>query len=524
MKLYALINSNWLEWPLAIREEMAERHSVCQLRGLVTGERHVYERVRQKCRAGHDHVEWLDDLERQWLATPYDHRRIAHYEELLGVKTIKRIIIADRQIGHGFITGGNIPRTPLVEICRDYEMVRRYVVNMLDYLADEFTTNKPDLILTHAVAGAHTFAAGCLAEVFGVPFVQLASTRIGSSVVMERNTITTLSDVQATYHAAIHDQSVVEECRNDAAAYLQEFRQSYSVPLYAERGQFEAKKNLLVQKLLRNFLADLLGSVEAMVRRQPTPLRKQSRPRLGAFRASKWFAARRALSDNSFVSGSALPFGDFAYFPLHVDPEASTMVLSPGHTDQRAVLEMIAKQLPLGWNLVVKEHHPMLGFRPRGFYASLKTIPGVVLVSPFEDGMDLLRRSSLVTTITGTIGWEALLVGKPLVVFGETHYAAIKEGLVRCPNLQQLDEAIAQALSLPPASDEHLVLFIASLLKHSIDFPGTLIWDRQTAELVRQNKNIVTNLCDELDKRLDAHDPTGFFRQNRFCRQRVGQR
>jgi hypothetical protein len=38
------------------------------------------------------------------------------------------------------------------------------------------------------------------------------------------------------------------------------------------------------------------------------------------------------------------------------DPESSTMVLAEKHTDQMAVIEAIAKSMPVGMRLVVKEH------------------------------------------------------------------------------------------------------------------------------------------------------------------------
>ena len=58
---------------------------------------------------------------------------------------------------------------------------------------------------------------------------------------------------------------------------------------------------------------------------------------------------------------------NYIYYPLHVDPKLSTMVLSPYHTNQLAIIESLAKNIPPHFYLVVKEHFPMIGFRPKDF-------------------------------------------------------------------------------------------------------------------------------------------------------------
>ena len=74
----------------------------------------------------------------------------------------------------------------------------------------------------------------------------------------------------------------------------------------------------------------------------------------------------------------------YVYFPLQVDPESSTMVISPMHTDQLSVIESLAKSLPADMILVVKEHLPMLGCRKLEFYRRIMEMPRVVLVNPFQ--------------------------------------------------------------------------------------------------------------------------------------------
>jgi hypothetical protein len=193
-----------------------------------------------------------------------------------------------------------------------------------------------------------------------------------------------------------------------------------------------------------------------------------------------------------------LPERDFAYFPLHVDPEASTMVAAPMHTDQLAVVEAVAKSLPMGLNLVVKEHIPMCGLRPPGFYERLGRMPGVVLASPLEHGASLVNRSELACVITGTAGWEALLLGKPALVIGKAFYDVIGQGVVRCSSLEKLPDAVECALKTDPADDKRLALYVASILKNAFEFPTEALWGKVTPKTIEDHSGVLRHLCDRI--------------------------
>jgi hypothetical protein len=204
------------------------------------------------------------------------------------------------------------------------------------------------------------------------------------------------------------------------------------------------------------------------------------------------------LRNATFEALGYSPSGPFAYYPLHFDPEASTIVSAPMHTNQFAVVEALVKSLPLGMSLLVKEHTPNLGERPAGFYASLKKLPGVVLVSPFESSLSLIKGAAFTCVINGTAGWEAIQLGKPTIVIGQPHYVVLKEGFVRCPDLSSLPEAVHQVLSLSPVNEERLLLYIAALLDQSFDFPANLRVGAVTEETVRQQPQVLSSICDRI--------------------------
>jgi len=166
----------------------------------------------------------------------------------------------------------------------------------------------------------------------------------------------------------------------------------------------------------------------------------------------------------------------YIYYPLHVDPEASTMVLAPHHTDQLSVIEALSKNAPAEMQIVVKEHGPMLGMRPSGFYETIASMPRVVVVPPSYDGLDLIKKSALVVVITGTAGWEAMRLGVPVLIAGDSPYRVINEGFVYERCLSRFSHAIECALNAAPATDKKITTYLAAARYQSFDFDSDLLW------------------------------------------------
>ncbi len=113
----------------------------------------------------------------------------------------------------------------------------------------------------------------------------------------------------------------------------------------------------------------------------------------------------------------------FVYFPLHLQPEATTSPMGGVFVDQYWAVELLARVLPAGWIIVVKEHPVQrMSKRDYGFYQRIGRMHNVRLVSRSTDTFMLNERSRVVATITGTAGWEAIFLGKPVLVFGNAYY------------------------------------------------------------------------------------------------------
>jgi hypothetical protein len=126
----------------------------------------------------------------------------------------------------------------------------------------------------------------------------------------------------------------------------------------------------------------------------------------------------RRLVQTPTVPLAALADKPFVYYPLHAEPEAAVHQLSPEFFFQLESIAALARDLPAGIPLAVKETFFAIGRRPRDFYAQLAEFKNVVLLNVEELGLEVVRRAAAVATITGTGGFEAAVLGKPVISFG----------------------------------------------------------------------------------------------------------
>lgn len=142
----------------------------------------------------------------------------------------------------------------------------------------------------------------------------------------------------------------------------------------------------------------------------------------------------------------------YIYLPLHKQPECSTNAMGGAFVDQHMVVDMVSRALPDGWKVYVKES-PVQWVGPRahlgryqGYYSRMAENQNVKIVPTNVSTYKLLNNAQAVATVTGTAAWEAVLRGKPALVFGYIWYMYC-DGIFRISNMQQCDSAIQKIAS-----------------------------------------------------------------------------
>lgn len=123
----------------------------------------------------------------------------------------------------------------------------------------------------------------------------------------------------------------------------------------------------------------------------------------------------------------------FYIFGLHLQPEATTLPAGGIYNDQLLAIRLLSQCLPEDTYLYVKEHpsywkqkgrlESVYESRTIDFYKEIKKLRNVRLIDHKIPSKVLVEKCVAVVTVTGTIGFEALFMGKPVLCFGETFYS-----------------------------------------------------------------------------------------------------
>lgn len=322
------------------------------------------------------------------------------WEAKLGVP-LNRLAVGNRHLGPGFALAGPLqPRSPAARAGYD-AMLAGYVA-ALDGWERALAEKGIGLVLNGPPEAAR------LAAVRGIPYRTLAGARVANR-----------------YYWATDERLA---CPGLASAYAT----GEDAPAEAIGAPYAAHQAIRTGYFERAAWRGLAVDAATMVARHAYGrLRGHQRVRtgyaLGDDLAVLWRRRReiRRLTGPGVVRLADLADKPFVLFALQVEPEVSIGVLSPEFFFQHAAIAAIARDLPAGVTLAVKEalHGP--GRRPFGFYDQIAALKNVVLLDMREPGIEAARQAAAVATVTGTIGLEAAVAGTPVIAFGRHNLYAL---------------------------------------------------------------------------------------------------
>lgn len=207
-------------------------------------------------------------------------------------------------------------------------------------------------------------------------------------------------------HLLRHPELIREESYRAADAFLEQYldRPDHSAYASVHRKMISGNSPFSPSRYL-GMLGDLWRgrSREINVRRQ-----------LAMIRNRMWL--RRNLT-------TQIPTEPYIAFFLQHSPEATTFSEVPRWAQQDVVIQRIALAAPAGLKVLVKEHPRTFGLRGEAFFDRLARLPNVVLCHPGVDNFSLLSNCEAVVALTGSVGLEGVLFGKPVFTLGRPFYS-----------------------------------------------------------------------------------------------------
>jgi hypothetical protein len=500
--MLVLFAPKFKEFGVDIFNELLRKCPGIKIGGVCTGGNTVVNHVKNNIKNDLLCLDDIEELEIQWLSVPdseIDYEYLADIDKRYGYGVVGEVITADRRVGLGLVRGGGTrPDRVGDEIFNNpSKSIQKYIQGLFRYLEGLLDKYKFESVFCYAVAGAPAVAIALICKAKSIKFTRFSVTRIGDGFIIDSDYKGRLAPISERFYS---NELLDKEYIDKAEVFLENYRNKPVNPDYMNYSHAIIKKNKLLPLSIKIAIYAL-----ALIFKPLLLSNYRDRISLIGFKRKafelleEW---RKVRFDHSIFDND-IPTTKYLYYPLHVDPEASTMVMSPMHTDQLSVIEALSKSLPGDMILVVKEHLPMLGKRPKRFYEQIKRMPRVKLVSPSINAHDLINSSEGVAVITGTAAFEAVLLGKKAIVIGDSPYLSIKSGLIYQPCLYSLPSTIRKLNDSKYPNDIELVRFIACCFIESFSMNSSFLWGKYSTHKIDELKLAIDCIVSHIIKMID---------------------
>lgn len=328
-------------------------------------------------------------------------------EERYG-ETFSMISSYDRALGKGYLF--NADRHP--DIIRSWwpnERKLRYLLGDFLYYEHLMDMHAPDLVV-----GFPGKVATLVARYHDATTLSISTARFGEKYMWVENEH--LENSHMTESLKQNLVRVAEDGEFSDIDYMQltESKVAHSRIDYSYGSAFM----FAMRRTLREAQGRVRTAASGVIRR------KKLAPRVG-YRFLGWVPSRlRRPYIYRYIAKHGVAPAEFkgrriVYVPLHLEPEVALLSVSPEFNNSMELIAWVSKSVSADTVLVVKEQPFSYGIRSRHFYDNLRRIGNVFLAHPSTHPWEWIRASSLVATITGTTGIEAVYFERPVLSFGK---------------------------------------------------------------------------------------------------------
>ncbi len=166
------------------------------------------------------------------------------------------------------------------------------------------------------------------------------------------------------------------------------------------------------------------------------------------------------------------------FYPLNSEPEIAISIHSRNHQNQIETIRRISQSIPLDWILVVKEHPRSVGIRSLKYYKKILEIPNVYFFKNTESIRHCIDKSDAVCTLTGFIGFEALVQKKPVILLGDSFYSSLHGKMIKkIDDMNEFYSKFQELLLNYEYSEKHLISLISAHFEYGdkIDIYKTIL-------------------------------------------------
>lgn len=413
-----------------------------------------------------------------------DFQRLRDYERRIGDPVLWNALVADRRIYLG--------KKATLE--QDYksrfndEQMMAILQVALDEMTALFDRFKPDAVVGFICVTIGEYLAYLIAKDRKIPLINLRPTRIKNYFYAGESVQEPSENLTRAYYRILKD-GIPETLKAETCTYLEEVRKTTAM----YEGVVPGGKKLAAITAEASHGGNPISKLAASVKRCMAELYLY---KLGRFRYDNshrgvfyplWFAkikrpVRVSLTETClrkhYVTREDLSRLDYVFFPLHKEPEVTLLVYSRPYLNQIEIIRGLARSLPVGMKLVIKDHPAGLGYHPVSYFRKILRIPNVVFAPYWMKSRDLVENAKLVAVISGSIALEALMMRRPVIHFGRVPFGCMPETMIRLiANLDDLAIQVKDLLQNHAHDENALIAYIVAVMQSSVpvDFYSVLL-------------------------------------------------
>ncbi|MSR78477.1 MAG: hypothetical protein EXS63_09710 [Candidatus Omnitrophica bacterium] len=384
---------------------------------------------------------YSDFLKQHKIGAPADLAFLKQKEPDLGFPNLTSYIACDRLVS----------KLPYQKALRILELCIRFVEESLDQA-------QPDLIIMDDVCCMLSYLIYKIGKKRNIPVWSIGTLKLDDRISIYDDCLDQRKKIESAYQDS--PSPLPDPQRKIAAEWLQNYTDHYKPLSYL---QYKAKAPALNLDALSKFISFTCERLKDPLDFTYFPWSEIASRKIKRVWRHTWGRLLKLFEEPSAQD-------QYVYFPLQAQPERTTLVLAPYYLDQITLIENIAKSLPIGYKLYVKEHPIAVGRRPLSDYQRIRKIFNVRLIRTEFPNNELIKNSSCVVTISNTVGLEAIFFEKPLVVLGEVFYNFYR-GILYADNVKDLPGKIREGIFSWKSDREDLYRMITALWEGS--YPGT---------------------------------------------------
>lgn len=411
-----------------------------------------------------------------------DIASLMRYEKKIGRPFLWNALVADRRIYFGKKYAYNQDYRPRFS----HERMLSILQVGLKQMEDFFNETKPNFIVSFQCVTLGEYLSYLFARSRNIPILNLRPMRIKNYFYAGENIMEPSDFLKKTYEQFLKN-GIDTSLREEASEYLQEVQKTHAMyegvvpPSNKPPDRGNSKKKGLNLLNLKSLLKLLIGEYKYRFGeyRDDNHISGYIGPLVGQGIVRPWRArSMEKQFHNLYVKSKDLASLNYAFFPLHTEPEVTLSVYSKPYLNQIEAVRLFSHNLPVGMKLVVKEHPWAIGRRPLSYYRKLMEIPNIMLAHPSVNSRELVSNAQLITVIAGSIGLEGLILNKPVIVLEGSHFNFLPSSMmcyVRNPDI--LGDEIRDLLENYEYNEGAILSYIGAVMKSTIrvDFYSRLI-------------------------------------------------